>query len=179
MCYPLSDCWSTVLYKLSINCQQQTVGLLWHYCRTTVRRLSDYCQTTVRLLSDYRTVGLSDDCRTTVGQLVSDYCRTVGVSLTGRDHGDCRNPLSDCRSTVRDCRSTVGVLSEYCRSTVGNCCPYRTVGVACRTMLHGSGQLYIPVVTQTLLHGPRLVSPKHTKTRDIYYVFKLADLLVH
>ena len=87
---------------------------------------------------------------------VGIHCRTVGV-------------LSE----------TVGVLSEYCRNTVGVLSETAVpIGLSdhCGS---ASGQLYIPVVTQTLLYGPRLVSPKHTKTRDIYYVFKLADLLVH
>ena len=114
-CYPLLDCLTTVLYKLSTNCQQQTVGLLWHYCRTTVR-----------LLSDYRNVGLSDHCRTTVGHV--GYCRTVGPSV-----GHCRtlsDILSDCR-TMRE-RPHRGITVGQCRTTVGHC---RTVGLSdCRTV---------------------------------------------
>ena len=130
MCYPLSDCLTTVLYKLSINCQQQTVGLLWHYCRTTVRQLSDYCQTTVRLsycrtigrqsgrLSDMSdTVGLSDLVSDTVGRCRT-YCRTVGRCasvLTEESLSDSVGQLSDS-VRLSDCRTTVRLLSE---TTVG------------------------------------------------------------
>ena len=127
---------------------EMTVGLLSDYYRTTIELLSDYYRTTVRsLLSNYRssTVGLSDDCQTTVGRLSADDCRTTVRDDCRVSADDCRTTeptvgrLSDCRTTVRRdgrstvgvlSRSTVGVLSEYCRSTLlseycilcGNCC---------------------------------------------------------
>ena len=88
-------------------------------------------------LSDCRTVGLSlglSDCRT-VG--LSD-CRTCGRQwqtveermTTGITVGMAVGLLSDCRTVglaeLSDCRITVGLLSDYCRITVGIHC--RTVG---------------------------------------------------
>ena len=72
----LSDC-------RTVGRCRTTVGLS-DLCRTVedstgACHRSDYCRISVGLLSDCRTVGLSDNCRITVG-LLSDYCRiTVGL----------------------------------------------------------------------------------------------------
>ena len=133
---------------------EMTVGLLSDYYRTTIELLSDYYRTTVRsLLSNYRssTVGLSDDCQTTVGRLSADDCRTTVRDDCRVSADDCRTTeptvgrLSDCRTTVRrDGRSTVGALSEYCRRTVGVLSEYcrSTVGV-----LYTVRKLLSPVAT--------------------------------
>ena len=83
-------------------------------------------------------VGLSDvgHCRTSVGHL-AELCRSCrpgfdsdGVLLLSGTVGHCRT-LSDavghCRTVgLSNCRSlsnTVGLLSDYCRSSVGALCP--------------------------------------------------------
>jgi hypothetical protein len=84
-------------------------------------------------LPDCRTVGLSD-CRT-VG-LAGRQWKTVRERMTaGSTVGSTVGRLSDCRtvglSGCRNCRTTVGLLSDYCRITVGIRC--RTVGPGLRS----------------------------------------------